>query len=32
MALDGRIVFSKHAAGRYPEDAEILAAIGGASP
>jgi selT/selW/selH-like putative selenoprotein len=27
VARDGRIVFSKHEAGRFPEEAEILALL-----
>ena len=27
VSVDGELVFSKHAAGRYPEPEEILAAL-----
>jgi hypothetical protein len=29
VAVDGRLVFSKHAAGRFPEEEEILALLRG---
>ena len=29
VTVDGRLLFSKRAQGRFPEDAEILAALGG---
>jgi hypothetical protein len=29
VELDGRLVFSKHAVGRFPEQEEILAALRG---
>jgi len=29
VSVDGRLLFSKRAQGRFPEDAEILAALGG---
>jgi selT/selW/selH-like putative selenoprotein len=27
VAVEGRVIFSKHSSGRFPEDAEILAAL-----
>jgi selT/selW/selH-like putative selenoprotein len=27
IEVDGRLIFSKHEAGRFPEDAEILEAL-----
>jgi hypothetical protein len=27
VAADGKLIFSKHAAGRFPRDAEILSAL-----
>jgi len=32
VRADGRLVFSKHAAGRFPEEAEVLAALRTAGP
>ena len=29
VAVDGELVFSKHAAGRFPEHAEVIASIRG---
>jgi selT/selW/selH-like putative selenoprotein len=29
VVVDGKLVFSKHAEGRFPEDAEILEALRG---
>jgi len=28
VKVDGRLVFSKHETGRFPDDAEVLAALG----
>ena len=29
VAVDGRVVFSKHATGRFPEEGEVLALLRG---